>query len=637
MDATGVWQHGPASVQEGHRQLLVDGLRRIFGEFNQEMLGRVLQDFEWVQLAGGATLLAQGSRDDSLYFVISGRLRALRSDDEGHTTVLGEIARGETVGELAFFTGEARTATVVAVRDTVLVRLRGEVFRELLLAYPLMSINLTRLVIERMRRDTVRKGTTRPVTFALLAATPGLDLDGLSSRLAATLGSAGAKAIRAEDIRIVTSSQVDRWFSEPGMAQVPHADGERSARLAHRLEQLENDHPFVFYLTDPGPTEWTRRCLRHADRIVLFADARQDPGPGPVERECLLGGGAAPLAESFLVLLHPDGRSAPTDTARWLAPRKLAGHVHVRGDQPADWPRMARIVSGQATGLVLSGGGARGFAHLGVMKALAEAGQPWDIVGGTSIGAVMGVFSGMDLPVDQAIERAREAFRQNPTGDFNLFPVVSLISGRRLRRIIDEGVHSVMGEGCGIEDLWKNFFCVSSNYSAARETVLTRGPLAKSLRASVAIPGALPPVMLDGQLHIDGATFNNFPTDVMAGMGASRIIGVNLLREGGIKYKMEDLPGSWRLAFDKLRGKRHRLPGIIPMLLNSSMMYSYARQAESKRFVDLYFAPPVYGYGIMDWARFDAIVKAGYEDAVKRLEAMDREGVESVTALAPAE
>ncbi|MBE7942736.1 MULTISPECIES: patatin-like phospholipase family protein [Ramlibacter] len=612
MDATGVWEHGPAGVQEGHRQLLIEGLRRIFGEFNEEMLARVLQEFEWVQLAGGETLLAQGSRDDSLYLVISGRLRALRTDEEGHTRALGEIARGETVGELAFFTGEARTATVVAVRDAVLVRLRGDAFRELLIAYPLMSINLTRLVIDRMRRETERKASSRPVTFALLPVTPGLDLAALARRIAGELG---------PGVRLVTSAEVDGWFGEPGMAQVPHAS-ERSARVAQRLEQLENEHPFVFYLTDPTPSEWTRRCLRHADRVLLLADARQDPQPGPLERDCLMDGAHAPLAQSYLVLMHPAGRQPPQGTSRWLAPRKLAGHLHLREDRPADWGRVARVVSGQATGLVLSGGGARGFAHLGVMKALAESGHTWDLVGGTSIGSVMGVFSAMDLSPDEAIAQAREAFRKNPTGDFNIFPVVSLIGGRRLRRIIDHGIHSVMGEGCGIEDLWKSFFCVSSNYSAARETVLTRGPLAKSLRASVAIPGALPPVMLDGQLHIDGATFNNFPTDVMAGMGASRIVGVNLLREGSIKYKMDELPTGWRLALDKLRGKRHRLPGIIPLLLNSSMMYSYARQGESKRFVDLYFNPPVQGYGIMEWTRFDSIVRAGYEDAMKRLEAL---------------
>jgi NTE family protein len=200
--------------------------------------------------------------------------------------------------------------------------------------------------------------------------------------------------------------------------------------------------------------------------------------------------------------------------------------------------------------------------------------------------------------------------------------MVSLIAGKRLRRTIDTGVEAIMGPDSRIEDLWKTYFCVSSNYTRTKEAVLTRGPLAKSIRASVSIPGALPPVMLDGELHIDGGTFNNFPTDVMAALGAARIVGVNLLREGGRRYdNMEELPGPWKLVFDKVRGKRNRLPGLMPLLLNTSIMYSYARQAESKRLVDLYFQPPVYAFGMLDWSRFDRIVKAGYEYARKQLDA----------------
>jgi NTE family protein len=602
-----------------HRELLVEGLRKIFGDFNQEMLERVLPRFEWIELSGGQVLFRQGERDDSLYFVISGRLRAIRSSEEGERAVLGEIAKGETVGELAFFTGEPRIATIVAVRETLLARVSSEVFRELLIAYPLVSLNLTRLVIDRMKRSGVQKGGTKPVTLSLIAATPGIGVREAADRLAQCLGESGTT-------QIVTSTQLDQWLGESGASQTPRNDIDGSARLVQKLEQVEIDNKYVLFVADDGPTEWTQRCLRHCDKVLLLADATRDPAPGAIETECLAKVSPDHQPASVLVLFHPPGTRAPSGTARWLAPRKAAGHFHLRRDQALDWARLARVVSGTSTGLVLSGGGARGFAHLGVMKALDEAGIGYDLVGGTSIGSAMAVFGAMDVPIDEAIERARAVFRANPTGDYNVLPVVSLIGGKRLRRAIDHGVHSIMGEGCGIEDLWKGYFCVSSNYSAAREAVLTHGPLAKSIRASVAIPGALPPVMLDGELHIDGGTFNNFPTDVMARMGAARIIGVNLLRDAGRKYSMEELPGGWQLAFDKLRGKRNRLPGLIPLLLNASIMNSYARQAESRRLVDLYFSPGVHGFGMLDWSKFDRIVKAGYEYARGQLDG-DKLGV----------
>ncbi|WP_082793221.1 patatin-like phospholipase family protein [Ramlibacter tataouinensis] len=599
---------------QGHTQLLVDGLKRIFGEFDQEMLERVLPRFEWLELGGGEVLFRQGERDDSLYFVVSGRLRAVREDAEHTRTVLGEIARGETVGELAFFTGEPRMATIAAVRDSLLARVGSEVFRELLMAYPQVALNLTRLVIGRMKHNDAARGGGKPMTIGLVPLAPALDALEAAQRMAQTLSALGPTLV-------VTAARVGEWLGDPGAAQAPRQDLAASARLAHKLEQVEGDHQFVLLVADPGPSEWTRRCLRHSDHILLFADTREDPALAPVEAACLQGAQREHNAACSLVLVHPPETAVPRGTARWLAPRELAGHFHVRADRAADWARLSRVVSGNGVGLVLSGGGARGFAHLGVMKALQEAGIGYDLLGGTSIGSVMAAFGAMDIPIEEAIDRARSAFRENPTGDYNLLPMLSLIGGKRLRRVIDQGVHSIMGEGCGIEDLWKGYFCVSSNYSAMRETVLTRGPLAKSIRASVSIPGALPPVMLDGELHIDGGTFNNFPTDVMAQRGAGRIIGVNLLREGTRKYQgIEELPGSWQLMLDKMRGKRNRLPGLVPLLLNASIMYSYARQAEAKRYVDLYFAPGVHGYGMLDWSKFDRIVQAGYEYAREQLQ-----------------
>ncbi|MES2938766.1 MAG: patatin-like phospholipase family protein [Pseudomonadota bacterium] len=601
-------------VLQGHRDMLVDGLKRIFGEFDQQMLERVLPRFESVELAGGQMLFRQGEQDDSLYFVISGRLRALRDNEDGSVSVLGDIARGETVGELAFFTGEPRMATISALRDSVLARFSSEVFRELLTAYPLVSLNITRLVIERMQRAKTVKGRAKPVTLGIAAATPGVDTLDFAHRLAQALGAPDRTVL-------VTAKKVDEWLGQADAAQVPPRDVDASRRLVRKLEQVESENQFVLFIADAEPTEWTRRCLRHCDQILLLADTAQEPRIGDIEEVCLAGAGANDnRAAATLVLLHPPGTRVASGTARWLAPRPHTAHFHLRRDAAKDWARLGRVIGGSALGLVLSGGGARGFAHLGVMKALDEAGIEVDMAGGTSIGAVMASFAAMDLPIADAIAHARAAFRNNPTGDYNIVPMVSLIAGKRLRRVIDSGVDTIMGEGSAIEDLWKNYFCVTSNYTSARETVLTRGPLAKSMRASVSIPGALPPVMLDGELHIDGGTFNNFPTDVMAGMGASRIVGVNLLREGGRRYEMDELPGSWKLVFDKVRGKRHKLPGLVPLLLNTSIMYSYARQAESKRLVDLYFQPPVYGFGMLEWAQFDRIVQAGYEYARAQLE-----------------
>jgi NTE family protein len=614
----------PEELLEAHHGMLIDGLTQVFGAFDPDMLRHVLPRVEWLELGGGDTLFRQDDRDESLFFVVSGRLRASSVDAAGRRTVFGEIARGETVGEMAFFTGEPRTATIVAIRDSVLARFSNKVFRELLLAYPLVSLNMTRQVIERFKRvNAGRKAVVKPVIIGVLGITRDIDAAAFAQKLALQLQAHGKTTV-------VDSARMDEMIGVVGAAQTARTDFERSRMVTVRLDKIEAAHDFVLFVADAQRSEWTQRCIRHCDELLLVADADQPHGLHPNELD-LHTQEDGDDARSVLVLLHPDDRRTPTDTGRWLQGRQLSDHCHVRRGLERDWQRLGRVVSRNTVGLVLSGGGARGFAHLGVMRAMEEAGMDFDRAAGTSMGAVMAAYAAMDMPAMDMIRAARKAFRDSPTGDYNLIPLLSLIGGNRLRRIIDSAVVDSRGQHIDIEDLWKGYFCITSNYSAAREAVQTHGPLARSIRASVSIPGALPPVMLDGELHIDGGTFNNFPTDVMARRGAARIIGVDLFRERGHRYDMTDVPGPLELVRDKLRGRgrKYALPSLTTLLLNTSMMYSYARQQESQSLVDLHFAPPVSAFGMLEWSKFDRIVDAGYRHAVAQLEQTD------TAALAP--
>jgi NTE family protein len=491
------------------------------------------------------------------------------------------------------------------------------VFRELLLAYPLVSLNMMRQVIDRSKRvNSGRLAPTKPVIIGVLGISRNVDLVDFAQSLALQLRSHG-------ETIVVTSRLMDEQFGEAGAAQASRAEVERSRLVTVRLDKIEEQHDFVVFVADAQRTEWTQRCIRHCDELLLVADADEPVTLHPNEIDLHASDGGSGSQER-LVLLHPDNRRSPTQTARWLDGRHLSGHNHVRRGVTRDWQRLARVISRNTVGLVLSGGGARGFAHLGVMRAMEEAGIRVDMVAGTSIGAVMAAFAGMDIPALEMIDAARTAFRENPTGDYNLVPLMSLISGKRLRRIIDSAVVDSRGQHIDIEDLWKSYFCITSNYSAAREAVHVRGPPAKSIRASVSIPGALPPVMLNGELHIDGGTFNNFSTDVMSRLGAARIIGVDLLRDRGLRYELDEVPGALELVRDKSRGRsrRYRLPSLTSLLLNTSLMYSYARQQEALAMVDLHFAPTVYRFGMLEWSQFDKIVDAGCRHGLEQLDKM---------------
>src|SRR5690606_36069897 len=158
---------------------------------------------------------------------------------------------------------------------------------------------------------------------------------------------------------------------------------------------------------DATANAWTAKCLTYADRVRLVARADADPAHAAAQlAERLPHGALAPPAE--LVLLHTDAERPPRYTARWLEALAVREHHRVVEDRDVGYFRLARFLSGNAIGLVLAGGGARGFAHIGVIRALREAGIPVDVVGGTSIGSI--IAGGVALGWDN--RRMLHAYRQ---------------------------------------------------------------------------------------------------------------------------------------------------------------------------------------------------------------------------------
>jgi NTE family protein len=230
-------------------------------------------------------------------------------------------------------------------------------------------------------------------------------------------------------------------------------------------------------------------------------------------------------------------------------------------------------------------------------------------------------------PAQEVTDIARQGFATNPTSDYRPLPLMSLIAGRRMRRVIDQAVHQIFGFDAAAEDLWKNWYCVASNYSQAREQVLQHGPLGRAIRASVAIPGALPPVLIDGDLLCDGGSFNNFPVDVMrARRGVGQVIGVDLSVQRARRFRMEEVPSTWALVLDLLRPKRrrrYRFPSLVAYLMNVTILYSSSRRRQNQSLTDLVMNPPLYRVGMLQWRRFDNIVQQGHAHACEVLAKAD--------------
>ncbi len=589
------------------RGLLIAILEGMLGSESELVVDVLLPKLSWRHLLAGDILFRQGDSGDELYLVVSGRLRATVAGPGGEAATVGEIMRGESVGEMALLTGEARSASIVAIRDSLLACLSRAAYEDIVRLHPHLAMSLTRLIIERLKiAISPRTNVARPVNICLLAISDGIDAVTLGHALARKLSYGNRVLVVARDM-----AEGDRGLS-----------AEQYQQLTRWLDEVESNHEFLIFVAEPRPSDWTRRCLRAADQVVLLANADRPVAPHPVEA-CLEPAADGAAARRTLVLLHEENERMPKGTREWLARHPVEAHLHIRPTLDRDIARLARTLSGTAIGLVLSGGGARGFAHLGVLKALDEFGAQVDEIGGASIGAVMGAYCAFDMPVADMIDQARRAFARGPTGDYNLIPMLSLIGGRRLKRVIDDAVVAATGRDGDIEDTWKSLFCVVSNYTRAAEVSATRGNLAKWLRTSVSIPGVLPLVPHDGELLGDGGSFNNFPTDIMVRGGTGYVIGSDLMQKGFQVLDIEEMPDNWRLVMDRLRPRRMRhyhVPGMTATLVSAIMLVSQARQREARQQADLCFTAALEGIGMLDWGKFDTIVELGYRHACKVLE-----------------
>jgi NTE family protein len=571
----------PPNTSIGRNALAVLASLPLFEDLEPAALVAVAEQVEWFCIPGGTTLFDQGDEADSLYAVSSGALGAYREGPDGRR-LIGRVRRGETVGENALVSGSRRTATVVALRDTELMRFSKDAFDNLARQFPSAMLSIARLTVARLelslRHDTPRSSSR---TFAIIGNHDGIDAREFADNLSRALAGYGRTEIFTRDD---AAKHTSVWFNE-----------------------IESRRDFILYVADSSSLAWTRQCIAQADTLVLLADAKDEPRPWPGLE---VGGSRNPASQNVELVLLQRRLVRPGRTQLWLAQHPFAHHHHLRS--PEDIGRLARLITGNATGLVLSGGGARGFAHIGVIKALREAAIPIDHCGGTSVGSIMAAGVAAGWRTEQLISRHRRNFvDRNPLGDYTL-PLISLASGRRVTQLLKREVGDV-----DIEDLPLPFFCISTNLTRGELYVHRQGPLWRALRASVAIPGVLPPVFQENQILVDGGVLNNLPVDVMRSFGRGRVIGVDVGTEHSL-VACDDVDET--SVFGRLRLLRaRRAPSIIQLLLRAGSLSSALSNTANREQSSVLLAPPLQGIDVLDWKSFDRALDAGYRHTAQRI------------------
>lgn len=549
-------------------------------------LAKVFEDrntrASWFALTGGELLFQAGEEADSLYLVRSGRLGVFRQDDGQAPQFLGVIKPGEPVGEMALIAGTPHSASVVALRDSEILALPREDFFEAVRTRPDVMIELSRLMLQRARERA--PGVTDPTVFGFVSVRPR-PIRAFVERVAVEIEAMG---FTCEVIDHSALSSASDWFS-----------------------RMEDTHDFVLYVAELDEPAWANLCARQVDRLFIVGDALTTP-PRSIPARTAHG------LQQFtdLILLRDPRMRRPANTRVWLDAVGPGRWFHAVEGDAGDAGRIARIVTGSAVGLVLSGGGARAYAHIGAIKALHDAGVCFDFLGGASMGAVVAAGPALGWTDEELDARIRRAFvKSDPLSDL-AFPMIAMTRARKVARLLEEAYGDV-----DIADMPLPFFAVSSNLTTGRIEVHRQGLLRRAMRASISIPGVMPPVVMDGQVLVDGAVIKNFPTDVMRQLNAGPIIGVDMSQARGVDpHALENPPSWWRWIAS---GAWKKGPPIVSVLMRSATITTDAEMDETRAEADLLILPMPEGSDIRDWKVYEPVVEAGRKAAVEALDALD--------------
>ncbi|XP_064819503.1 patatin-like phospholipase domain-containing protein 6 isoform X2 [Oncorhynchus masou masou] len=605
---------------------------------------------DWMAVEAGRALYRQEDQSDCTYIVLNGRLRSVIRKANGKKELVGEYGRGDLIGVVEALTRQPRATTVHAVRDTELVKLPEGTLNNIKRRYPQVVTRLIHLLGQKilgnlqqargpfsgsaLGRSSVASSpdVTNPAsnlsTVAVLPICDEVPINAFNLELSHALSAIGPALLLTSDIireRLGASA----------------LDSIHEYRLSGWLAQQEDINRIVLYQTDSSMTPWTQRCIRQADCILIVGLGEQEPALGQLEQ---MLENTAVRALKQLVLLHKEDGSGPSRTVEWLNMRSwCSGHLHLRcprrvfsrrspsklrevyekvfektADRHSDFSRLARVLTGNSIAVVLGGGGARGCSHVGVIKAMEEAGIPIDIVGGTSIGSFIGALYAEERSAVRTKQRAREWSKaMNSVFKTILdltYPITSMFTGAAFNTSISKVFQDKQAE-----DLWLPYFNVTTDITASAMRVHQDGSLWRYVRASMTLSGYLPPLCdpKDGNLLMDGGYINNLPADIARNMGAKTVIAIDVGSQDETDLcNYGDSLSGWWLLWKRINpwAEKVKVPDMAE--IQSRLAYvSCVRQLEvvKKSAYCEYIRPPIDRFKTMDFGKFDEIYDVGYQ------------------------
>ncbi len=599
--------HSPLKPDE--RVLDVLRASGVFGGLDEHVLRDLGGLLELQFVPGGNIVYCEGDLAHTMFFLVSGRLRVSRRDKSGALQLYNEIRPGESVGEVGLILHQPRAADITALRDSTVAMLSRADFERLLILHPLaLNRVFAQVIYNHLRHASQLLDRRHAQIFVVIPMTAGADAHASATELTAAFASMG----RAHHVSPAAQGALD-----------PNSTVAWQGR--DRYDELEEQFDFLVYEADGNWSPWTQRAFRQADQVIFVADAHGPVQAAGWEQRLSEEPGFA-LKRKHLVLLHSADTADPAGIWGWGEGRAFERIYPVRQQNRSDYARLARFLTGTAVGVVLGGGGARGFAHLGVLRALEQSGIVVDLVGGNSMGALIGAQYACGVPLDEIRERTMH-FAMG--GERPTIPVISIVSGRRVERDLQK----MFGDR-QVDGMWRPFFAAACNLSRACTTIQDSGPLWRAVLASNSPVGLFPPVLYNGDLLVDGAILENVPVGAMRlrlgtplekrrGNGTIIAIDVDVQDYMGVDPGLTRL-SAWRTIQGYFRPGMPSTPGIGDILYRAGHIGGLNQRGRTIAQSDHYLQPPVAAFPLMAYRHAAEIAEVGYRYAMNEIGQWDK-------------
>lgn len=574
-----------AHEETRHSTLRWLAFQEFFEDVAAEDLEILFEDMTFFRLRRGEALSSEAQSQGDVYILRTGLAVASFSAPEGHAAEMAPLTSGDLVGGFELLAGSTFPISVHAVRDCMFYRIGATAFRKFINTSHRGSLGVMRHV-GRWLLSSIRP-VSRPRkgrNIVLVPVAEGLDLVGMGDAMA----------------RHIASQRLAVEFLPPDAAP----------ESSEVLLTIEAVNEVVLMVTSPDDLVWQKRAIANADQVVLVDRAGGTPLQIPDLNE-ICGDGPQPKLD--LLIIHPPENRYPASPARWNGHLDFDERLNIRDRNQSDLEFVARMLVGRAVGLVLAGGGARGFVHVGVIRALQEAGMPIDMVAGTSMGGIIAATLAYGWSNAQTMAALRAMYERNsPVGDYTL-PLVSLVRGSRVSQRLRDAFEELT-----IEEMWRPFFCVSSNLSTGRPHIHRSGIAWQALRASSALPGILPPMMLEGQALVDGAVMNNFPVDIMRQRARGAVIGSHIKVDEAFVSSLANIEDLGILGL--ARQIRAQPVNIFSIMSRTATVSSLKQSQYCCSVADFLIEAPASDVGLLDWRSLDLLAERAYRHTSEMIE-----------------